>query len=66
MDWHFIWDAIATLAVITMVLVALMAMTWWSVSEALRVAKRFAYPHLGRWARRRKRRMEEWRATKRR
>lgn len=66
MDWHFIWDAIATLSVITVVLVAIMAMTWWLVSEVLWIAKRFTYPFLERWARRKKRKVEEWRATRKR
>lgn len=64
MDGQLIWDAIATLGIITIVLTAFTAMTWWSVVEVLKLANRHLRPRAAGWTRSMVRRTREWKRSK--
>jgi hypothetical protein len=64
MDGQLIWDAIATLTIVVIVLVAFAAMTWWSITEVLKTMNRHLRPPAARWTRKLVRRVREWKTSK--
>jgi len=64
MSGSFIWDAVATLVIGSIIVGAVTAMAIWSTTEVLKTADRHFRPHLVRWVRTRVRNVRQWKKSR--